>query len=429
MCGIWPNGKNTGNDPAAFFAGVIFRKAQSGMAFSARYPIWLPAAPKPGAAVFTTLFTIESLARACVATVISLQVYDLLQSSQKVSQVYLVVACGSLVTTLLIPAIIRHTARRFVYTFGALALILGAGALATHSITGQGVGMFLRVFGAACLNVTTSLYILDHIRKQEYVRVEPLKMTFATFSWTIGPTLGVWLYTSYGTWAPHALTAVCSLVLLALFWYLRLTEKIVAGRAPPVQVNPLKGIRRFVAQPRLRLAWMIAFGRSCFWVIFFVYSPILMVKSGLGQQAAGYLVSAGNALLVLAFPFGKLASRIGVRKVIAGAFLLTALCSLAAGLAGEARPLAAAGLLLGAAVGAVAVDSVGSIPFLRAVHPHERAAMTGVYRTYLDMSELLPTLLFSMLLLFAPLMSVFIVLGVWSAVCGWISWRHLPKRL
>jgi hypothetical protein len=55
--------------------------------------------------------------------------------------------------------------------------------------------------------------------------------------------------------------------------------------------------------------------------------------------------------------------------------------------------------------------------------------MTGVYRTYLDMSELLPTLLFSMLLLFAPLMSVFIVLGVWSAVCGWISWRHLPRRL
>jgi MFS family permease len=387
------------------------------MAFSARYPIWLPAAPKPSAAVFTALFTIESLARACVATVISLQAYDLLQSSQKVSQVYLVVACGSLMTTLLIPAIINHTARRFVYTFGALALILGAGALASHSIAGQGVGMFLRVFGAACLNVTTSLYILDHIRKQEYVRVEPLKMTFATFSWTIGPTLGVWLYTSYGTWAPHALTAVCSLVLLALFWYLRLTEKIVVGRALPVQTNPLKGVRRFVAQPRLRLAWMIAFGRSCFWVIFFVYSPILMVKSGLGQQAAGYLVSAGNALLVLAFPFGKLASRIGVRKVIAGAFVFTALCSLAAGLAGETRPILAAALLLGGAAGAVAVDSVGSIPFLRAVHPHERAAMTGVYRTYLDMSELLPTFVFSLLLLFAPLMSVFMVLGrgAWCA--------------
>ena len=70
--------------------------------------------------------------------------------------------------------------------------------------------MYLRVAGAACLNVTTSLYILDHIRKQDYVRVEPLRMTFATFSWTIGPSLGVWLYTRYGVWAPHALTAACA---------------------------------------------------------------------------------------------------------------------------------------------------------------------------------------------------------------------------
>ena len=399
------------------------------MAFSARYPIWLPVAPKPTATAFTLLFVIESLARALVATVIALQAYDLLQSSHKVSQIYTIVGIGSLAGTLIIPIIINATARRFVYTFGAFGLILGAAAMASYTVEGQAIGMFLRVFGAACLNVTTSLYILDHIRKEDYVKVEPMRMTFAMFSWTIGPSLGVWLYTSYGVWAPHALTAFCSLVLLALFWYLRLSDNTSIRAGKTKSINPLKGVRRFVQQPRLRLAWLIAFGRSCFWVIFFVYSPILIVQAGLEKQMAGTLVSAGNAMLVLAILFGKLSERTGVRKVISVAFFVIAIFSFGAGLAGASHPLLAAALLLGAAIGAVAVDGVGSIPFLRSVRPHERAEMTGVYRTYLDTSELIPTMIFSVLLIYAPVQSVFIVLAIWAGICGIVSWKYLPRKL
>lgn len=399
------------------------------MAFSARYPIWLPSAPKPTAAAFTILFVIESLARASVATVIALQAYDILQSSQKVSQVYTAVAIGSLIGTLLIPLLIQRTARRFIYSFGALALILGALSMASYTIEGQVAGMFLRVFGAACLNVTTSLYILDHIRKTEYVKVEPLRMTFATFSWTIGPSLGVWLYTKYGVWAPHAFTAVCASILLAVFWYYRLADNSPIGPGKSKPANPVVNIRRFVRQPRLRLAWMIAFGRSCFWVIFFVYSPILMVQSGLGKQAGGFLVSGGNVMLITAFLFGRYAQRVGVRQVIALAFAAMACFAIGAGLAGANHPYITVALLLGGALAATAIDGVGSIPFLRAVHPHERATMTGVYRTYLDLSELLPTAIFSVVLLFAPLSAVFLILGLWAAVCGVVAWRYLPKRL
>lgn len=399
------------------------------MAFSARYPIWLPGAPGPTAAAFTLLFAIESLARASVATVIALQAYDILQSSQKVSQVYTLVAIGSLIGTLLIPLLIQFTARRFIYSFGGLGLVLGALAMASYTLEGQVIGMFLRVFGAACLNVTTSLYILNHIRKTDDVKVEPMRMTFATFSWTIGPSLGVWLYTTYGVWAPHVFTAVCAAVLLCVFWYLRLSDSTAIRAGSSKAGNPYRNIRRFIAQPRLRLAWMIAFGRSCFWVTFFVYAPILVVQSGLGKQAGGFLVSAGNAMLITAYLFGKYAQRTGVRRVIALAFAVMSMFAFGAGSAGPDPPYVTATLLLGAALAAVAIDGVGSIPFMRAVHTHERASMTSVYRTYLDLSELLPTALFSVVLLFAPLSAVFVILGVWAAVCGLVAWRYLPKRL
>ena len=48
------------------------------MALNIRHPIWLPAAPKPGITVFTSLFFVETFVRATVASVIPIQAYDLL---------------------------------------------------------------------------------------------------------------------------------------------------------------------------------------------------------------------------------------------------------------------------------------------------------------------------------------------------------------
>jgi MFS family permease len=399
------------------------------MAFSVRHPVWLPAAPKPTAMAFAVLFAIESLARSMVATVVSVQAYDLLQSTQQVSLLFAAVGVASLLGTLLIPYLIGWTARRYVYTLGVACLVVAAAAMAMFSVESHGIGMIVRVLGVTCLNITTSLYILDHIRRHELVRSEPLRLSMSTASWTLGPALGIWLYVQWGPWAPQAASALCAVFLLGLFWYLRLSDSpaIQAARLRPP--NPLYNVRRFAAQPRLRLAWLIAFGRSCFWVTFFIYAPLLMIRSGYGPEAGGILVSAGNAVLASAVLFGKLSERIGVRRVISGAFLGMAITSAGAGLAGIDMPIMAALLLLVGAVAASAVDGIGSLPFLRAVHHHERSQMTAVYRTYVDSSELIPTFIFSIALLFFPVASVFVILGVWAAICGWITWAYLPKSM
>jgi MFS family permease len=399
------------------------------MAYSVRHPVWLFAAPKPTAMAFAVLFAIESLARSMVSTVVSVQAFDLLQSTQQVSLLFAMVGVASLVGTLLIPYLIGWTARRYVYSLGTACLVLAAAAMATFTLEGHGIGLVVRVFGVACLNITTSLYILDHIRRHELVRSEPLRLSLSTASWTIGPTLGIWLYVQYGPWAPQAASIVCAVLLLALFWYLRLSDSPAIQAAKLTPPNPLVNVRRFVSQPRLRLAWLIAFGRSCFWVTFFIYAPLLMIKSGFGAEVGGLLVSAGNAVLASAVLFGKLSERIGVRRVIAGAFAGIAVASIAAGLAGTGMPVVAAAMLLAGAVAATAVDGVGSLPFLRAVRQHERAQMTAVYRTYVDSSELIPTFIFAIALLFMPLEAVFVILGAWAVVCAWIAWSYLPKSM
>ena len=91
--------------------------------------------------------------------------------------------------------------------------------------------------------------------------------------------------------------------------------------------------------------------------------------------------------------------------------------------------LAGCTFLLGSALFAIALDALGSTAFLRAVRAYERPQMSAVYRTYLDLSELLPPLVYSVVLAFFGLGAVFATLGVFAAFCGWLTWRYLPKSM
>jgi MFS family permease len=390
-----------------------------------RHPVWLIAVTRPGSAAFALLFTLESIARATIATVIPLQAYALLESSRAVSLAFMAVGAAGLAGSFLIPTLIRRLQRRWVYTLGGLCLVAAALLLSLGGRWSLLGGMVLRVFGVACLNITLSLYIMDHIQRGELVRSEPLRLTMSAGAWTLGPALGVWLHSRYGALAADGLSAAAALTLLATFWVLRLGDNPAIAPGRQVAPSPLASIGRFVAQPRLRLAWLIAFGRSAWWGQFFTFAPLYMVASGHGEMAAATVISLGNAMLFLTLAVGRFAARFGVRLVISAAFALTGACSLGAALA-TPWPLATAALLLGGAFGCSALDAVGNIPFLRSVRAHERPQMTTVFRTYLDMSDLLPPMLFALLLSFFGLASVFLAAGLWMLAIG-LAARLLPR--
>jgi MFS family permease len=193
--------------------------------------------------------------------------------------------------------------------------------------------------------------------------------------------------------------------------------------------NPLGNVRHFVRQPRLRLAWMIAFGRSCFWSTFFIYGPLLMVEGGVSKQVSGLMISGSQALLLCAYLFGRIAFRYGVRPVISLCFMAMAISALGAGVAGKAMPYVAMVFMLIAALAATGLDGVGGIPFLRAVRPLERQRMAPVYRTYIDFSDLVPAIIFAVALSYFEIGSVFIILGMSLTLIGAIAFRYLPKSL
>ncbi|MBP9173802.1 MAG: MFS transporter [Rhizobiales bacterium] len=384
---------------------------------------------KAGALTFSAIFALESLVRSLNSTVVSLQAYDLLGSSQKVSELTTLVAMVVLLTTLMLPYVLGRLRRRWAYTLGVVVLIAASLFFASFTISGQIAGMFLRNCGAGILNITLSLYIMDHIKKSDLARAEPLRLSLSTFSWMIGPAGGVWLYTQFGPWAPQLASIAVAVALLVLFWVLRLSDSATMPSGTLQPFNPLANVMRFVRQPRLRLAWMVAFGRSCFWTTFFIYGPLLMVESGVGKQVGGLMISASQVLLLFAYVFGRLAHRFGVRAIISLCFLLMALSSVAAGIAGKEFPYVAMFFLLFGAFAASGLDGVGGIPFLRAVRTRERQRMAAVYRTYIDFSDLIPAMIFAVALSYFEIGIVFVILGTSLVIMGALAFRYLPKSM
>jgi MFS family permease len=381
----------------------------------------------PGATVFGVMFLLDSMARALLVSLIPLTAYGILQSERDVSILYLCIGFAGLAGTLSIPLLLRLMRRKWVYSLGCLALV-GMGALiATATLEGLALGMWLRVFGTAALYTTLNLYIMDYIQKRELVRTEPIRLLFGGVSWTLGPVLGVAIAERLGLWAAAAAAAACGALLFGYFWLLRIRENPAV--APAIRPPPgmAYNLRRFWAQPRLRLAYAIAFTRGIWWTMFYIYTPLFMVKAGYDSSVGALVVSVGNVMLFLSVAFGALAERVGVRTVVVAAYLGAGTLSVAVAAIAQ-LPLTAAALLVGGATVTTALDTLGGVTFLRAVHPYERAEMATVYSTYRQIADITGPMAFAVILTFLPLPAVFAACGAMMLAMAWFA-RHLPRGM
>jgi hypothetical protein len=250
--------------------------------------------------------------------------------------------------------------------------------------------------------------------------------------------LGPYLYEDFSPNLAFGLSAACAVLHLIYFWWLRLEYGPALPPDEPVNTNPFPHIRRYAAQPRLVLAWLLNFGRETWWVTFFVYTPIQMKEMLPGGVAVGevvlpggfvggLVVSCGTALLFASHAMGWIARRAGLRRHMMGCFLLAAAATAAAVFAtGSPGWLAAA--LLAAAVGAVGLDAVCVVPYLRAVRARERPEMTMVFSLYRDFAGLAPMALFSLLLTFFALPAVYAAVALGLLACAILA-HWLPRSM
>lgn len=388
-------------------------------------PLELKHPPKPGIQHFALLAGTEAAVRAALVSVMPLAIHDALGSTVGASKVYFLAGIVSLVWGLMVPMLTQVLPRRWTYTAGVLTYLVGMGlAMIGTSLT---VSLALLVNNMATVTtfICLNAYVLDYIDRTELGRGQSVQMLYAATPWAIGPILGVWLY-EISPQAPFMLGSFFAIVLLIIFWVLRLGNGKQISRARRPAVSPIGYLKRFFAQPRLISGWIFAVIRACGWWVYIVYLPYFCIEAGLGNQVGGVVFSASNALLFIAPLLLRLSRRFSVRNFVRAAFGAGAILFIGGGLLAP-FPWLTVGLLFCASVCLVMLDVAGGLPFLMSVKPSERTEMSAVYASFRDVSGILTPGVAWAVLAVAPTAVIFIVCGAAMGTAHMIAGRLHPR--
>ena len=383
-------------------------------------------APPPGAHGFALLAGVESSVRATLVSVWPLVLYDALGSAAAVSRLYFLVGILSLSTGLMVPWIGRRIPRRWMYTVGGCLYLTGA----TLGIAGgpylTPAAMLSTYAGTITIFICFNAYVMDYIARTDLGRSETLRLTYSAIPWAIGPFTGVWLWKLWHP-APFVVAMCAAVLMLTLFWVMRLGNGKLITRARAPAPNPLAYLGRFARQPRLIAGWLFAVLRSVGWWVYVVYLPIFCIQNGLGDRIGSFAFSTSNALLVLSPVMLRWMQARTLRHGMRTAFAGASLCYLAAAAAPLWPPLAVIAMFAASAF-LIMLDTFGGLPFLMAVRPAERTEMSAVYSSFRDVSGILTPGVAWMLLLVAPVPGVFAACAGGLAV-GWAVAGRLHPRL
>lgn len=379
---------------------------------SERPAVWTSRLTTPGAGAFAVLFGIEALGRALVAAALPLQTLELMGSDEGVSTLFLIGSVVALAMVFLVPRLVLMLGRARVVTFGILLIAAATGLFTLQELPSQVLGFVLRACGVAILYAGLSLFIMDHIRRRELGRSEPLRMLSVGLGWTVGPVAGIQMAAHWGPEAPFLASALTAAVLLGYFWALRFRRLPILRANPNRRVAPpLAHLAQFMAQPRLVLAFVQATGRGMFWGTFVVYTPLYAVATGLGAEVGGLLVSIGNGFMLLMPLWGWTARRYGIRRVSLVAFPLAATAMILAGWLAFWPWVGAVAAICAAGAMSIA-DGYGNALFFRACKPSQRTAMTPIFSAQRDIANIAHAGIFAVLLSFFPIQAVYITMGL-----------------
>lgn len=389
-------------------------------------------APLPGEAAgatptvrsFAAIGGFEAIARGVTLSVFPLVLYRTWGDAVIVSQIYFAVGIVSLITVLTVPLLMRHVPRRWVHSLGVM-LYLCSAMLGMVGGKATALALLCTVVGTAIAFVCYNANVLDAIGKADLGRLETLRLFYAGVGWAVGPFLGVWLL-RFWHGAPFAIVAVAALSMLISIWRVGMGSTRLPTRVGSTSPNPMRYLRRFVAQPRLVGGWLLAVLRSCGWSVYLVYVGIFAIEGGLSDRIGGLAASLASMGLFFAPLMLRWMQKRSLRAAVRTGFLGSG-CAFVLAALGASWPWASIAVLLLGAYFLVLLDICGGLPFLMSVKPSERSEMSAVYSTFRDVANIVTPGAVWLVLQVGPLAAVFAVGGGGLLAAWLIAGRMHPQ--
>lgn len=180
------------------------------------------------------------------------------------------------------------------------------------------------IFGT--LRITSfGIIFKDISSREELSRNQGLKYTFANTAAVLGPLMVAYLLVKFGFSSVFALSSAFAFIAFIAFKKSHIGDRYVTKR---IDKNVIRNFLDFFSNKERRLIYVLRGGVALWWELIYLFVPLFIIRSGLGQAWVGYfLFGAAVPLVLFNYYFAKIAGRKGFRKIFRIGFLIPLIVS------------------------------------------------------------------------------------------------------
>ncbi len=293
---------------------------------------------------------------------------------------------------LFIPIYILFAVNKNFYLFLVLSLIMTV--LYTFRITSFGI------------------IVKGKSKKSELIGNHGILYTFINISWVVGPLIAGYIASIFGVSYVFIFSALILFFCFFIFRFVRIKDGHVKKN---LDTGILRNFFDFFRDRDRVFAYLLGGGVVMWFILIYLFMPLFIIRSGLGDLAVGYFLFLISVPLILSeYKLSKLTEKYGFKKMFILGFLVISIISIICFFITDIYLILF--LLILASFGVAMLEPTTEAYFFNILRNSGASRFYGPYNTRIDSFGLIARILASLILIFLPFKFLFILFGIFMLV-------------
>jgi len=251
------------------------------------------------------------------------------------------------------------------------------------------------------------IMVANNSKRKELSKNEGKIYAIVNIAWVIGPLLAGFIADKLGYSKLFFISATIMLIAIIIFNLLKIKKKEKTRKPEKI----IKTFFEFFKNKKRLASYFLSGGINFWWTLLYIYIPILIINSGLTNKTVGlFIFAVAVPTVIFEIPFGKLAGKIGFKKMFVLGYSILAFSALVCFFITNIYTILI--ILILSSIGAAMVEPTTEAYFFDIIKESEREKYYPPYNSTIDLNVLLSSLSAALILLLFPFRSIFILFGV-----------------
>ncbi|MEK6820017.1 MAG: MFS transporter [Nanoarchaeota archaeon] len=254
------------------------------------------------------------------------------------------------------------------------------------------------------------IIVRDKSNKEKVSEDEGVIYSFNNTAWVIGPLIAGLVLIDFGMPIVFVSSSLLIFISFILFKISNIKDSNIMKKA---YGNVFSNLADYFNNKDRVISYILGSGVTFWWVLIYLYTPLLMIENGLPTSSIGiFLFAAAAPLIVLEYPFSKIAGKFGAKKLFALGYFIALIASSMAFVFIE-QIYVALGFLVFGSVGLAMLEPTTEAYFFDLLkNKKDENKFYGPYNTAIETGLIVGKLAPAALLLILPFKFIYILFAI-----------------